>query len=123
MHRRDTCRPLRHQLPGFGLAEQFGCCNASGFDARRLARQASQSVNAPRDGVILVDPGHAAIRNDARINWICNAVHKRREERGLTSAGKQGRGLRAKGDRDNKVRPSRRANYLRRNRVVVRRYR
>lgn len=39
--------------------------------------------------VILVDPQHKAIRRDARINWICNAVHKRRETRGLTSAGKR----------------------------------
>lgn len=39
--------------------------------------------------VILVDPSHKAIRRDARINWICNAVHKRRETRGLTSAGKR----------------------------------
>jgi large subunit ribosomal protein L15e len=39
--------------------------------------------------VICVDPFHKAIRRDARINWICDAVHKRRESRGLTSAGKQ----------------------------------
>lgn len=32
---------------------------------------------------------HKAIRRDARINWICNATHKRRETRGLTSAGKR----------------------------------
>ena len=73
--------------------------------------------------VILVDIGHNAIRNDPRINWICNAVHKRREARGLTGSGKKHRGLGAKGDRDNKVRPSRTANYKRRNQVVLRRYR
>ena len=73
--------------------------------------------------VILVDPAHTAIRNDPRINWICNAVHKRREARGLTSSGKQHRGLRTKGDRDAKRRPSKRANYLRRNEVRLRRYR
>ncbi|POY69917.1 hypothetical protein BMF94_7084, partial [Rhodotorula taiwanensis] len=39
--------------------------------------------------VILVDPSHKAIRRDARINWICGVNHKRRESRGLTSAGKQ----------------------------------
>ena len=58
--------------------------------------------------VILVDPNHKAvsfidliltcylglnfcfqIRRDARINWIVNPVHKRREARGLTSIGKQ----------------------------------
>ncbi|PPS01801.1 hypothetical protein GOBAR_AA18843 [Gossypium barbadense] len=37
--------------------------------------------------VILVDVAHNAIRNDPRINWICNPVHKHRELRGLTSAG------------------------------------
>jgi len=32
--------------------------------------------------VICVDPMHNAIRNDARINWICNPVHKHREMKG-----------------------------------------
>ena len=73
--------------------------------------------------VVMVDPSSTSIRNDPRINWICNPVHKRREARGLTSAGKAHRGLRAKGDRDNKKRPSYRANYLRRNKVSLRRYR
>ena len=60
--------------------------------------------------VILVDPNHKAVRylsrsrsngnliywqvrRDPRINWICDPVHKRREARGLTSIGKQNRGL------------------------------
>merc|ERR1712093_768447 len=42
--------------------------------------------------VILVDPSHKAIRRDA--------VHKRRETRGLTSAGKKSRGI-GKGHRHN----------------------
>ena len=42
--------------------------------------------------------------------------------RGLTGAGKQGRGLRIKGHRNNKTRPSRRANYKRRNAVRVKNY-
>ena len=71
--------------------------------------------------VIMVDPSHNAIRNDPRINWICDKKH--REMRGLTSKGKKHRGLRAKGDKDNKKRPSRRANYRRRNIVKLRRYR
>jgi large subunit ribosomal protein L15e len=33
--------------------------------------------------VIMVDPGHNAIRNDPRINWICQPVHKHRELRDL----------------------------------------
>merc|ERR1711918_208088 len=43
--------------------------------------------------VICVDPAHNAVRNDAKLNWICNSVHKHREIRGLTGAGKQFRGL------------------------------
>ena len=30
--------------------------------------------------VILLDPQHMAIRNDPRINWICKAVHKVRQQ-------------------------------------------
>ena len=71
--------------------------------------------------VIVVDAAHAAIRNDPRINWICSEKH--REMRGLTSQGKKYRGLRARGNKDNKKRPSRRASYKRRNSVKLRRYR
>lgn len=39
--------------------------------------------------VILVDPSHKAVRRDPRMNWICDPVHKRRESRGLTGAGKK----------------------------------
>ena len=42
---------------------------------------------------------------DARINWIVEPVHKHRELRGLTSAGKKFRGLRHKGHATNKVGP------------------
>ncbi|GJV82346.1 60S ribosomal protein L15 [Artemisia annua] len=73
--------------------------------------------------VILVDPAHAAIRNDPRINWICNPVHKHRELRGLTSAGKKYRGLRGKGHLNHKQRPSRRATWKRNNTLSLRRYR
>lgn len=73
--------------------------------------------------VICVDPAHSAIRNDARFNWICNPQHKHREMRGLTSAGQEGRGLRVKGKKQNKIRPSRRANWKRRNLLRLKRYR
>merc|ERR1712039_616913 len=55
--------------------------------------------------VILVDPSHKAIRNDARINWIANPVHKRREARGLTAVGKKSRGHQ-KGHRFNNTKGS-----------------
>jgi len=73
--------------------------------------------------VILVDVAHNAIRNDPRINWLCNPVHKHRELRGLTSAGKKYRGLRGRGHLHHKARPSRRANWKRNNTLSLRRYR
>lgn len=66
--------------------------------------------------VILVDPQHKAIRRDPRINWIANPTHKHRELRGLTSAGRAGRGLRKRGHRASKlIGSSRRANWKRNN--------
>jgi len=74
--------------------------------------------------VILIDPQHIAIRNDPRINWICNPVHKHRERRGLTSAGRKHRGLRQSGHKANgSIGGSRRAAWKRRNTKVMRRYR
>ena len=74
--------------------------------------------------VILVDPEHAAIRRDPRIQWITKPVHKHRELRGLTSAGRQGRGLRKSGHRANKlIGGSRRKNWKRRNTLKLKRYR
>ena len=68
--------------------------------------------------VIAVDPQHKTIRNDPRINWVVNSVHRHREQRGLTSAGRKGRGLRHKGHKANKLRPSYKAAWRRNNRMV-----
>mmetsp|Transcript_31562 Transcript_31562/g.30875 ORF Transcript_31562/g.30875 Transcript_31562/m.30875 type:complete len:206 (-) Transcript_31562:74-691(-) len=66
--------------------------------------------------VILVDPAHNAVRRDPRINWICKAVHKHRELRGLTSTGKKNRGKRGKGHLFNNSKGSgRRATWRRNN--------
>jgi large subunit ribosomal protein L15e len=59
--------------------------------------------------VILVDPHHPAIRSDKELKWLLRPGHKRRVVRGLTSAGKRGRGLRRKGKGAEKIRPSIRA--------------
>jgi len=45
--------------------------------------------------VVLVDPSHPSIKSDPDINWICAPSKKSRASRGLTSAGKKARGLRA----------------------------
>ncbi len=56
--------------------------------------------------VILVDPEHPVIRSDPKINWITHPAQRGRVFRGLTSAGKKGRGLMYKGKGAEKVRPS-----------------
>ncbi|HHQ45110.1 MAG TPA: 50S ribosomal protein L15e [Candidatus Altiarchaeales archaeon] len=56
--------------------------------------------------VILVDPSHPQITNDKHVGWITEKQHKNRVTRGLTSAGKKGRGQRKKGKGTEKTRPS-----------------
>jgi large subunit ribosomal protein L15e len=73
--------------------------------------------------VIMVDPEHRVIRNDPRINWIAKPVMKHREMRGLTSAGRQARGLYGKGPKHTAHAPSRRAVSKSRNTLSLRRYR
>lgn len=73
--------------------------------------------------VIMVDPTHKRILSDPRINWITRAVHKNRELRGLTSAGRKHRGLGVRHHGANKLRPSRRAVWKRHNTLSLRRYR
>ena len=73
--------------------------------------------------IILVDPSHKAIRRDPRINWICAATMKRREQRGLTATGKKARGMSQKGHKALKKRPSRRSDWKNRNTQKFWRYR
>merc|ERR1711990_764280 len=73
--------------------------------------------------VILVDPSHKRIRNDPEINWICSSKHNLRECRGLTATGKKTRGLQKKGFAAMKVRPSKNANWKRRNTQKLWRFR
>ena len=63
--------------------------------------------------VILVDRANPSIVADPKINWIMQ--HKGRSERGLTSAGRRGRGLTHKGKGAEKLRPSLRAHDRRGN--------
>ncbi|MGQ9588430.1 MAG: 50S ribosomal protein L15e [Thermoplasmata archaeon] len=57
--------------------------------------------------VIMVDPNHPVIRADPKLNWICSPKHGDRAGRGLTPAGKKGRGLvRVRGMGAEKTRPS-----------------
>lgn len=68
--------------------------------------------------IIMVDPSSPEIKSDRKINWVCEKQHKHRSLRGLTSAGRKGRGLRKKGKGAEKVRPSKYANRKKR----IRRY-
>lgn len=85
----------------------------------RVARQFTNcevlnSYLVARDGtnqwyeVILVDRANPSIVKDRQRNWI--SLQKGRVFRGLTSAGKKGRGLRNKGIGAEKVRPTQKAN-------------
>jgi large subunit ribosomal protein L15e len=60
--------------------------------------------------IILVDPAAPEILADPAINWIAAPSQRGRAYRGLTSAGKEGRGLRWKGKGAERFRPSRAAN-------------
>ncbi|KAK7204835.1 putative ribosomal protein, large subunit [Myxozyma melibiosi] len=72
--------------------------------------------------VILVDPQHNAIRNSAKYNWIANPVHKHRESRGLTGAGKASRGIK-KGHGYSKTNSGRRHTWKLHNTLSLWRYR
>ena len=63
--------------------------------------------------VILVDPSHPVIQSDKHLNWVCNPANRGRAQRGLTSAGKKGRGLAVRGNGSEKNRPSLRAHMNR----------
>jgi large subunit ribosomal protein L15e len=56
--------------------------------------------------VIMVDGHHPSIRADKNLAWMANATHRGRAERGKTSAGRKGRGMRCKGIGTEKCRPS-----------------
>jgi len=64
--------------------------------------EAMNSYMVGRDGVskwfecILVDTGHPSVKSDKERNWISKKNQRGRAFRGLTSAGKKSRGLRAK---------------------------
>ena len=81
---------LQNEITGSKMAPNFVAVAVSLFCI-------NQDSTYKYYGVILVDQAHTTIRNDPRINWICNPVHKHRELRGLTSAGKKYRELRGLG--------------------------
>ncbi|HXQ48450.1 MAG TPA: 50S ribosomal protein L15e [Thermoplasmata archaeon] len=60
--------------------------------------------------IILIDPSNPEIRADSKLAWIGAPNQKGRVYRGLTSAGKEGRGLRWKGKGAERFRPSYAAN-------------
>jgi len=47
--------------------------------------------------IIMVDPNHPTIKSDRHLSWITEGPHRGRAHRGLTTAGKRGRGLANKG--------------------------
>ncbi|XP_049629674.1 LOW QUALITY PROTEIN: 60S ribosomal protein L15-like [Suncus etruscus] len=73
--------------------------------------------------VLLIDPFHQAIRRNPDTQWITKPVHKHREMRGLTSAGRKSCGL-GKGHKfHHTIGGSRRAAWRRFNTLQLHRYR
>lgn len=60
--------------------------------------------------VILIDPDQPEILADPKIAWIAHPAQRGRVYRGLTRAGREGRGLRWKGKGTERMRPSRQRN-------------
>ncbi|AEA39053.1 60S ribosomal protein L15 (nucleomorph) [Cryptomonas paramecium] len=73
--------------------------------------------------IICIDPVQNSVRNTKKVKWICKEICKHRELRGLTSCGKKYRGLRKKGHRASKIRPSVKSSWRRNNTLSLRRYR
>lgn len=65
--------------------------------------------------VVLVDKAHPAILADKRVSWTAHPANRSKVFRGLTSPGKESRGMRHKGKGAEKMRPSNRANGRRAN--------
>ncbi|NQU78291.1 50S ribosomal protein L15e [Candidatus Woesearchaeota archaeon] len=60
--------------------------------------------------IILLDKDHPQILSDKQLKFVGKSDNRGRVFRGLTSAGKKGRGMRSKGEGAEKIRPSQRAN-------------
>merc|ERR1712216_1068968 len=138
--RPDKARRLGHKAQVYGKPRNAGINH---IKARRSLRSVAEERAARKCGnlrvlnsywvnadasykyfeIIMVDVSHKCIRRDPRINWICAPVHKHRELRGITSAGRANRGLRSKAHGASKRRPSMRANWKRRQQLSLKRYR
>merc|ERR1712167_325616 len=139
VHRGGRKRPV-HKGQVYGKPRNAGI---TALKARRSLRSVAEERAARRCGglrvlnsywvnqdatfkyfeIIMIDPSHKAVRRDPRINWICAPTHKHRELRGITSAGRQNRGLRSKAHGAAKRKPSMRANWKRRQMLSLKRYR
>ena len=91
-----------------GMTKMTPAQNAQHIAEMRVARkypnmEVLNSYYVAEDGkskwfeIILVDPEHPCIKNDPQLNWICNPANRRRVFRGLTSSGRESRGLYVKG--------------------------
>ena len=67
--------------------------------------------------VILVDRSNPSVLKDKNLNFVARKNNRGRVFRGLTSAGRKARGLRHKGKGAEHLRPSKKANLKRRNKI------
>ena len=118
--RRARPKPKKGRKPGPSSAKYFSPGKSKQWIAEEKAQRKFQNLEVlnsywvGEDGqrkwfeVIMVDPQF--LKSDKQLGWIGKGANKNRVFRGLTSAGKKGRGLRNKGRGAEKVRPSINAN-------------
>ena len=113
-------RRPKHNRKTLVLDKNYQSVAEERADKKYVNLDVLNSYPVGRDGkqawyeVILVDPASPSIKSDPSISWISQPGHRGRVHRGKTSAARKSRGLRNKGKGAEKLRPSRRANLVRR---------
>ena len=110
--RRTSRMGMRRATPGKSLqriAEERACRKFRNMEVLN-SYWVGQDGRQKWYEVILVDGHHPAIINDSHLGWMADSVHRGRAERGLTSAGVKGRGMRRRGKGTEHTRPSIRSN-------------
>jgi large subunit ribosomal protein L15e len=88
--------------PNYGKYAMTIKMNTQHIAEMRVARkfpnlEVLNSYQVAQDGkrqwfeVILIDPEHPCIKNDHKLNWVCNPANRGRVFRGLTASGKRSR--------------------------------
>merc|ERR1712000_298156 len=109
--RRGGRKRIAHKGITYGKPKTSGI---TGLKLNKNHRQVAEQRLGSKFGNLRVLNSYWS-NTDAIFTWVVNAVHKHREARGITSAGRKGRGLRNKGIGSTRLSPSVRAAWRRNN--------